>query len=172
MFAQSEQNIPHPDFSHPKKGIKRSGLNFLLKKKKKEWSLHFHSITSEIYYRRNHLWFITYSTILEKLVHVSENSWPGTWLLTFWLYFNYHFQGGNPTYTKSRQHRNLTWEKEFPEWVRTLQQVPVRLRDTATSFFPSHSQQEVTFPSSSSETELSFSVSKTWQTPPIPSFTF
>lgn len=171
MFAQSEQNIPHPDFSHPKKGIKRSGLNFLLKKKK-EWSLHFHSITSEIYYRRNHLWFVTYSTILEKLVHVSENSWPGTWLLTFWLYFNYHFQGGNPTYTKSKQHRNLTWEKEFPEWVRTLQQVPVRLRDTATSFFPSHSQQEVTFPSSSLETELSFSVSKTWQTPPIPSFTF
>jgi len=88
MFAQSEQNIPHPDFSHPKKGIKRSGLNFLLKKKKKkEWSLHFHSITSEIYYRRNHLWFITYSTILEKLVHVSENSWPGTWLLTFFPEF-------------------------------------------------------------------------------------
>lgn len=36
MFAQSEQNIPHPDFSHPKKGIKRSGLNFLLKKKKND----------------------------------------------------------------------------------------------------------------------------------------
>ena len=88
------------------------GWTFCLKKNKKKLSLHFRPITSEIYYRRNHLRFIIYSTILEKLVHLSENSWPGTWLLTFWLYFNYHLQEGNPpTYIKFRQHHNLTWEK-------------------------------------------------------------